>query len=164
MSDIRNQLKSQSLDQVLPSAFKQVGGVVFPDNSAVMNLNDLAQIVDSYRSVHAVAYGSPIPNTGAVKTGIENGEGLEPLDNEAYNILAISATNGGGAAPLEIEITISDVKVYAGALAPNQTIGLGDLPAVFPLTLVKGNALKFVVTSGTATDLTAKVAYNKTSQ
>lgn len=164
MSDIRNQLKSQSLDQVLPSAFKQVGGVVFPDKSAVVNLNDLAQIVNSYRSVHAPAYGSPIPNTGTVKTGIEDGEGLEPQDNEAYNILALEATNGGGAAPLEIKITISDVLVYAGAIAPSQTIGLGDLPAVFPLTLVKGNALKFSVSSGTATDLTAKVAYNKTSQ
>jgi hypothetical protein len=164
MSAIRNQLKSQSLDTVIPSAFKQVGGVVFPDTSAVMNLNDLTQIVNSYRSVHAIAYGSPIPNTGTVKTGIENGEGLEPLDNEAYNVLAISATNGGGAAPLEVEITISDVKMYAGAIPPNQTIGLGDLPAIFPFTLVKGNALKFTVTSGTATDLTAKVAYNKTCQ
>lgn len=164
MSEIRNQLKSQSLNQVLPSAFKQVGGVVYPDSSAVINLNDLFQIVNSYRAVHAPSYGSSIPNTGATAEGIEDGGGLEPSDNEAFNILAIEATNGGGLAPIEVTITIGDVLLYAGAIAPNQTIGLGDLPAIFPFVVVKGNALKFVVTSGTATDLSAKVAYNKTIQ
>lgn len=163
MSDIRNQLKSQSLDQVLPSAFKQVGGVVFPDASATINLNDLFQIVNSYRAVHAPSYGQSIPNTGLTAEGIEDGGGLEPADNEAYKILAIQASNGGGA-PVEFTLTVGDVLLTAGAIPPAGSIGVNELPAIFPMPIVKGNALKFTVTSGTASDFSAKIAYNKTSQ
>lgn len=163
MSDIRNQLKSQSLDQVLPSAFKQVGGVVFPDASATINLNDLFQIVNSYRAVHAPSYGQSIPNTGLRAEGIEDGGGLEPADNEAFKILAIQVSNGGGA-PVEYQLTVGDVLVVAGAIPPTGTVGVNELPAMFPFTIVKGNPIKFTVTSGTPSDFSAKIAYNKTSQ
>lgn len=164
MSEIRNQLKSQSLDQVLPSAFKQVGGVVFPDASATINLNDLFQIVNSYRAVHAPSYGHSIPNTGLVAEGIEHGGGLDASDNEAYKILAIEVSNGGGGAPIEFTMTIGGVLVAVGAIPPAQSVGTNELPAIFPFTIVKGNAIKFNVVSGTASDFSAKIAYNKTSQ
>lgn len=157
-------MKSQSLDQVLPSAFKQVGGVVFPDTSAVINMNDLAQIVNTYRAVHAPSYGASIPNTGVTAEGIENGGGLEPSDNEAYQVLAISVANGGGVAPLEFDITIGDVLVVAGAIPPAGQVGVNELPAIFPFTIVKGNPIKFSVTSGTTSDFSAKIAYHKVIQ
>jgi len=163
MSDIRNQLKSQSLDQVLPNAFKQVGGVVFPDASATINLNDLFQIVNSYRAVHAPSYGQSIPNTGLTAEGIEDGGGLEPSDNEAFKILAIQASNGGGA-PVEFTLTIGDVLITAGAIPPAGSVGANELPAIFPITIVKGNPIKFTVTSGTSSDFSAKIAYHKTLQ
>lgn len=163
MSTIRNQLKSQDLDTVIPSAFKQVGGVVYPDRSAIVALNDLFQIVNAYRSVHAVTYGNAIPNTGQVAEGIEDGQGLAATDNQVIQVNSISVTNAGLGA-LEVTISIGDCQLFAGAIPPSASIGKSDLQGIFPITIVKGAALKFVVTSGTASDFSAKVAYYESVQ
>ena len=161
---VRDNLKTLSASEVLASQITSASKVIRLSLEAIPDQVSANNIVEFFRSVHAPIYGATIPDTGAVATGIEDGEGLEPGNNECYQVLAIQVANGGGAAPLEVSITVSDVKIYAGAIAPNQTIGVGDLPALFPFILSKGNALKFTVTSGTASDMSAKVAYNKTVQ
>ena len=58
-NELRNLLKSQDLDTVKPTSFKQVGGVVFPDEGTAQDLQDFNQVVDSFKAVH-------LPTNGAV--------------------------------------------------------------------------------------------------
>ena len=95
---------------------------------------------------------------------MEDGDSLEPGNNECFQVLALQATNNGGGAPIEIKITIGTVQLFAGAIVPGQTIGVADTNLNFPFILAKGNPLKFEVTTGSSSDLSAKVAYNKTVQ
>jgi hypothetical protein len=160
---VRDNLKTLSASEVLASQITAASKVIRLSLEAIPDQLSANNIVEFYRSVHAPIYGATIPDTGLTASGIENGQGLEPGNNECFQVLAIQVTNGGGA-PLEVSVTIGDVKFYAAAIPPNTTIGVGDLPAIFPFILSKGNALKFTVTSGTASDLVASVAYNKTVQ
>lgn len=161
---VRDNLKTLTASSVLASQITSASKVIALSLEAIPDQLSANNIVEFFRSVHAPIYGNTIPDSGLTATGIENGQGLEPGTNECFQVLAIEATNGGGGAPLEVSITIGDVKFYAGAIPPNTTIGVGDLPGIFPFILSKGNALKFTVTSGTASDLVASVAYNKTVQ
>ena len=62
---LRNLLKSQTLDDVNPSAFKQVAGVVYPDEHAKEDLSDFVEVVHSYQATHLPAYGHSIPRSFA---------------------------------------------------------------------------------------------------
>ena len=161
---VRDNLKTLTASSVLASQITSASKAIALSLEAIPDQLSANNIVEFFRSVHAPIYGNTIPDSGLVANGIENGQGLEPGTNECFQVLAIQVTNGGGAAPLEVSITISDVKIFSGAIAPNQTIGVGDLPAIFPFILSKGNALKFNVTTGAASDMVASVAYNKTVQ
>jgi len=159
MSKIREQLRNPNLEELLVGAIQQVGKPSFPDKSGVMDLNALINIVDSWRSVHAIGYGNVLPNSGVLAENIADGGGLEPQDNEVYDVLAVSYSNGGGA-PVEVSMRLGDLAIVNLAVPPTGTTS-SELGALFPITLSKGNALKFVVTSGTSSDFTAKIAYNK---
>lgn len=159
MSRIRQQLRSQNIDDLLVSAIQQVGKPTFPDKAGVIDLDALNQIVNSWRSVHAPTYGNVQPNTGVLAENIPDGSGIEPGNNEVYDIIAVSFANGGGA-PIEVSMRLGDLVIVNIAVPPTGVTS-SELGAIFPLTLSKGNALKFVVTSGTSGDFTAKVAYNK---
>jgi hypothetical protein len=163
MSRVREQLRNQDLDTVIIDAFKQVGGVVFPDKAGVMDLNALISIVDSWRSVHVATFGNILPNSGVLAENIADGGGLEPQDNEVIHIQGISFANGGGA-PVEVQMRIGDLPMIALAVPPNGVSTSSEIMPARQLILSKGNALKFVVTSGTASDFSAKIAYNYSSK
>lgn len=156
-TEIRQQLRNQSLGDTLATTINTVGGRVFPDDLAVIDLNALNQIVSSWQSTHVQTYGEVLPNSGAIAEGIADGGGLSVADNEVLEVVAISCANAG-VGPLEITIGIGDLIVYAGAVPPTG-LSSSEIGAVFPMTLSKGLSLKFVVTSGTAADFSAKVAY-----
>lgn len=157
-TEIRQQLRNQDLDTLQTGTLNTVGGRIFPDDLAVIDLNALNQIVKSWQSTHVQTYGQVLPNSGSIAEGIADGGGLAPADNEVLDLVAISCANGGGA-PIEITIGIGDLIVFAGAVPPNGSLTSGEIGAIFPLTLSKGLSLKFVVTSGTSSDFSAKVAY-----
>jgi len=159
---VRDNLKTLNASEVLASQITNAAKVIRLSLEAIPDQVDANAIVEFYRSVHAPTYGNTIPNTGVQATGIENGEGLEPSDNEVFQVLAINLANSGGA-PVEVSVRIGDVTLIALAVPPTGTTS-NELGAIFPILLSKGNALKFVVTSGTATDFSASIAYNKTVQ
>lgn len=161
---VRDNLKTLSASEVLASQITSASKAIRLSLEAIPDQVSANNIVEFFRSVHAPIYGATIPDTGLTSSGIEDGGGLEPGSNECFQILAIQVANGGGLNPLEVSITIGDVQLFGGALAPNQTIGISDMNLNLPFILSKGNALKFIVTSGTPTDMSAKVAYNKTVQ
>ena len=158
-SIVREQLRNQSLADILTSSINTVGDRIFPDDMAVIDMLALEQIVSAWRSTHAQTYGNAIPNTGALTEGIADGGGIEPGNNEIINVLAISLGNSGGA-PVEVSVRLGDLPIVNLAVPPTGATS-SELGAIFPLVLSKGNALKFVVTSGTASDFSAKVATNK---
>ena len=157
-TEIRQQLRNQSLENLLTSTLNTVGDRIFPDDLAVLDLEALNQIVNSWRSTHAQTYGQVLPNTGAIAEGILDGGGIEPSDNEVMEIVGISASNSGGA-PITVSIRLGDLVIVNGVVDPTAGLASNDVAANLPLTLSKGLALKFVVTSGTASDFSAKVAY-----
>jgi len=160
MGEIVNQLKSQSLDDVLASAFKQVGGAVFPDNRALASLGELIHIVEAWRATHAISYGSPIPNEGAdysaspavVDTAVDL---VAPTTTESVLVNAISAVNTGGA-PVLGTITVGN-GVILTTFAANPG---SDTPVAlpYPLWVTKGAVLSATVTSGTPGDVTLKAS------
>ena len=49
MSEVANQLKSQTLDEVISTSFNTVGGRVFPDLNASLDILDLVKIVNAHK-------------------------------------------------------------------------------------------------------------------
>lgn len=157
-TEIRQQLRNQTFEDLLITSINTVGDRVYPDDMAVLDMEALTQIVDTWRATHAITYGQVLPNTGAIAEGIADGGGLEPLNNQVIDVVAISLANAGGA-PIEVSVRLGDLQLINLAVAPAGATS-SELGAIFPLTLSKGLALKFVVTSGTASDFSAKVAYS----
>lgn len=156
-TEIRQQLRNQNIDALLTSAINTVGGRIFPDDLAVIDMDALNQIVSAWRSTHASTYGQVQPNTGVLAEGIADGGGIAPGDNEVIEVVAASMANAG-AAPLDVDVKIGDLILNTINIPPGETVKSIDFQ-VFPLTLSKPLSLKFAVTTGTASDFSAKVAY-----
>lgn len=157
-TEIRQQLRNNTLGDTLATTINTVGGRVFPDDLAVIDLDALNQIVGSWQSTHVQTYGEVLPNSGAIAEGIADGGGIAPNDNEVLDIVAIDCANAGGA-PIEFTLSVGDLAIINTAIPPNGGITSSELGALFPMTLSKGLSLKFTVTSGTESDFSAKVAY-----
>ena len=156
-TEIRQQLRNQSLEDLQVGSINTVGDRIFPDDMAILDMEALQQIVSAWRATHSPNYGQILPNTGAIAEGIADGGGLEPGNNEVIDVVGISLANAGGA-PVEVNVQIGDL-ILIGLAVPPTGASSSEIGAIFPLTLSKGLALKFVVTSGTASDFSAKVAY-----
>ncbi len=135
MRDLRNQLKSQTLDEVNPSAFKQVGGVVFPDATAARNLADFMEIVEAYKAVHLPTNGTlPIPRStlGAQVTLLDTKQEVDLLtaaNDEVLEIISISAKNAD-----------TNFETSGGALFINNA-AVADLPALDKYTKQLGGVI-----------------------
>lgn len=116
-TEIRQQLRNQTLEDLLISSINTVGDRIYPDDMAVLDMEALTQIVDSWRSTHAITYGQVLPNTGVIAEGISDGGGLEPLDNQVIDIIAISLANSGGA-PVEVTVSLGDLPIAQGVAVP----------------------------------------------
>lgn len=158
-TEIRQQLRNQSLEDLLTSSLKTVGNRIYPDDLAIIDMIALQQIVEAWRSTHVQTYGNVLPNSGVIVESIADGGGIEPSNNQVIDITGISCANGGGAAPIEFEVRLGDLPLNGQAIAPSSTVKSTDFGSLLPLTLSKGTALKFVVTSGTSGDFSAKIAY-----
>lgn len=156
-TEIRQQLRNQSLKNLLTSTINTVGERIFPDDLAVLDLEALNQVVNSWRSTHVPTYGNVIPNTGAVLEGVVAGSGISASDNEVLEIVAVSMANSGGA-PIECNLQLGDLILQSIAIAPTGTT-TSELGNLFPMTLSEGITFKFVVTSGSSGDFSAKIAY-----
>lgn len=167
MSEIANQLKSQTLGEVVASSFETVGSRVFPDINASNDILDLIKIVDSWRATHAQTYGNVLPNSGQGESFDGTTDTiLAPGDNEVISIQALSLENIG-LADIGYELSLGDGLTFS-ALYNVGTISSGEKVAFAPdfkdLKLAKGYTLNLTVTSGTAIDLIGNVAYVNTCQ
>lgn len=167
MGEIRNQLKSQSLEAVDPDSFNSVGGRVFPDDTSIQDQLDLEQIVKAWSAVHAPTYGNPIGQSSADFTaaglgGEQEVDVVTAVKSEVYRIQGIAVANGGGAAPVVCKVLIGQCALTMDLTgAPSTTT---PFPLTQPVFVDLNSPLKFAVISGTATDATLIVNAIKVSQ
>jgi hypothetical protein len=166
-SEIRNQLKNQSIQDVDPAAFETVGGRVFPDQPSIQDQMALTQIAELWKSAHTPTYGSPIGRSSLSTTAA--GQGGEATVNvltaeksQVYRVQAIALQNGGGAAPVVAKVSIGDVPLVMDLTgAPSTTT---PFPLSQPVFVDLNSPLSFAVLSGTATDAVLLVNAIKVSQ
>jgi len=159
MSELSNQLNSQTLGDVLPSAFKQVGAAVFPDSGTVGGLNAFRDIVHSWVATHSPLNGSVVPSTGTefevtaavVDTAVDL---VAPAAQEVIQINGVCIVNGGGA-PATVVIKVGEKTVIDSVIANPASTTVPTGVFLPQLTLCAGQSLTITVTSGTATDITA---------
>ena len=166
MSEIRNQLKSQSLGAVAPSSLLQVGGQIFPDDAAVGNMLDFQQIVQAFQAVHQPSFGSPIAGSNAVAEGTGQGTMLQAQsDNEVYRIDTIFLNNTG-AAPITAVIRLGTAPINSTMDSMNNQVlqPSGNALIMGPFFMDSITSLGAVVTDGTEGDLEWFVKYSKVSQ
>ena len=162
-SEIRQQLRNQTLDGLLTTTIGTVGGRIFPDDLAVLDLDALNQIVKSWQSTHVPTYGQVLPNSGANDDSITDGYTIGANDNEVIEIIACHIVNGGGSDPITVQFSIGPaiakyVTIDAGGIATSADIGL------FPLVLSSPNDLQIDVVEGSGGDLVGKIAYQYRSK
>ncbi len=154
--EIQNQLKSQDLQTVSPSAFAQVGNPIFPDSSTVEGLQVLRHVVLSWASVHAPTYGHPIPQSGAVETVTGTSGTLLSLDNNATALIQrIECESVGGSI---VTISVGGLVQTEFAVAPATASNALDGKQLF--TIDTNQDLTFTATETT----TVKVGYALTVQ
>lgn len=165
MGEIRNQLKSQNLGDLLPSSIEQVGGQIFPDNTTIQDQLDFAQIIRAWSSVHNPSYGTPIGRTGATASKDGNETLLQLSKSQVAKLQFIQFKNSGGV-PVEVELLIGGVEVGVDASGAIFTAVNGGETLSFALSAyVDANLPVSVnVSSGTASDVTTKLTYILTSQ
>jgi len=160
MSELQNQLKNQSLDELLPSSLKEVAGVVFPDERADMDLNTFASIVDHWRSVHVPSYGQPIAGTVETKQ-ITGAEGFFPASNEVYKLQGFTFEN---TSPQSV---VFNFKVGSFPILANTTVAgnASSTPTLLPsLFFDKASPLSFEILSGLGSSLEATFLLVKVAQ
>lgn len=162
MTRVQEQLRNQSLDDVSLSAFKQVGGVIYPDASANSNLKAFNSILQAFQNVHLPTFSQIIPNTatkvehtptitGAFETVVN------PSTNQVIEVQAFQIVNSS-VAPVSFQIGCSDVACYQQVADPTATytVQLQRLPR---FTSGQGH-LVFNQIDGSVGDLTVTVVYS----
>lgn len=160
MSDLRNLLKGQTIDDTTADQVHTIGGRVFLDQSGVPSLRDFAEIVQAWRGVHALAYGGPIGGTDAVTTHNMQTDNVEavltPTGTAVHRVVAVQVANGGGA-PMTAQIYVggANLGVQEININPSEEAGFLLNSDVF---IGNSTPLGVKITSGSATDATVKIA------
>ena len=154
--EIQNQLKSQNLQSVLPSAFAQVGNPIFPDSSTVEGLQVLRHVVDSWSATHAPLYGHPIPASGATASATgTSGTVLTLTQNQIAQIQRIECESSGAAV---VTVTVGGLVQTEAALAPGTKTNILDGKQMF--TVDSNQPIAFTADEST----TVKIGYALTVQ
>ena len=172
VDEVRNQLKSQSIQAVDPVSFETVGGRVFPDEPTIQDQKALSDIVSTWQASHAPTYGNPIGQSSVTfqKAGA-SGEAvvtvIEAVKSQVWRVQGIAIANAGGAAPVVCKILLGDLTLTIDATGnPSGTTPVSSQNGVmtFPIFVDLNSPLKFAVTSGAGTDATLIVNAIKVSQ
>jgi len=155
--ELRNLLKDQSLNDVAPSAFAQVGGVVFPDQGAAFSLADFGTIVEAFRHVHLPTYGSAIPKSAATSSVNSDGTLLATSGNAVAVVQAIQITTTG-ADPSTVQLRLNGVLVSSPTADPADT---QPVALSYPLVVDSGSSL---TVANSSADITLVCSYYLISQ
>tara|TARA_R110000803_G_scaffold4729_1_gene15803 strand:+ start:409 stop:912 length:504 start_codon:yes stop_codon:yes gene_type:complete len=166
VDELRNQLKSQDLSNLLASSVSNVGGSVFPDEPAAVDIEVFTSIIEAWQKVHVPSYGTPIAGSFVVASVDGSETILTPSTNQVARVQAIACENTGGAAPIIVNLVLGSTVIASNIRVDPLSITelSSQVPALFPIYLDKSLPLSISVTSGTAADLTTEGIYSLTSQ
>ena len=128
MSQLRNQLKDITFDDLTAAQIQLVGGRVYADSASRENVNDLVNVQKAWQAVHTPTVGQFIPQTGVwVTNEVSTGEEIliQATGNEVIDASYVGMYNGTagtltfsawleGANPLERMFFCVDENVQAG--------------------------------------------------
>ena len=164
MSETQTYFQNITLSGFTVDQIKKYGELLSLEAKNIGNIQDLNRYHGVYVAQHAPTYGQAIPVTSEIvqKTATDDNTQtlLSASNQEIYQIQAITVTHAG-AAPAEVEILVNDFVFLKSAANPT-----GDTVFTLPYTITIDSALdlNFKVTSGTATDITAKALVCKVVQ
>ena len=162
MGVIRDQLQTLTGAELLASQLSTAGGQAFVSANAKPTQTDLADVVDFWRNVHAVAYGQPIPSSSKTVTGNASSPAVfTPASNETAYLTAMSVTNGSGTDASEVVLSIGGAVVMQAAVPPNTTQPFIGFQGLNPgILVVGGQAITLTQTGATASDVSYALAYS----
>lgn len=176
MSEVGNQLKSQTLGDVEAQSFNIVGGRVFPDINATTDFMDLVKIVDAYRATHNPNYGTHIPNSAKISfqegvAGITKFKdvltGTTDLfeDRKTYKVMAMDVTNLGlGAITVDLGI-VNSTGDFVKISSTSPGSGAQASVDIKSLTTFDSSVQPaFIVSSGFPADAFMQIAYAELTQ
>jgi len=163
VGEMRDTLQTLTGETLLPTYLNSAGSSVFVGN-AENSQTELGRITEFYRSVHAISYGSSIPNTGTSITHVIGDVSTEeevgvPATQETWLLSAISATNTG-LAPVTVELRLEGACFCVVVCAPNEQTPITNLPS-WPIA--KGQSLQAFQRDGSSGEITIRVSYCKAS-
>ena len=183
--ELRDLLKSQSLDNVAPSSFQSVGGVVFPDRPAKFDLNDFVEVVNAFKAVHLPTNGAcPIPGSTSFTTvtQADTSDGVTLLTagaNEVLEIMSVYATVANDYGLTTGRLTMNDYPIAnlgdidgrtssSGAMifgnSIDETSNNKQVVTPSPLYLNGGDYLGIVTKNTPSSSLTWGIVYRKVMQ
>ena len=156
--EIQNLLKSQDLGTVKPSAFKQVGDPIFPDQAATQGMATVREVVDTFRAVHSPAFGSIIPQTGTTVSIVgDSGQLLALNNNEIARIFIVSVSPT--TLPESVTVFVDGQPYVTGSTDPLAASNL--LSGQQPLFVDSNQVVTYTAVSATQT---VSIVYNLVSQ
>mgnify|MGYP003137269551 CR=1 FL=1 len=164
MSRTQTYFQNTNLSGFTVAQIKQYGELLSLEPKNIGNIKDLAQYHQVYLAQHAPTFGNAIPVTSKIaqKTATDDNNQvlLTATGQEVYEVQAITITHAGGS-PAEVEILVGTFVLLKSAANPS-----GDTVFTLPykFTIDANLDLGFKVTSGTATDITAKALVCKVVQ
>ena len=164
MSRTQEYFQNTNLSGFTVAQIKQYGELLSLEPKNIGNISDLAKYLQVYHAQHAPIYGQHIPVTSEIvqKTATDDNTQtlLSAAAQEVYDIQAITITHAGGS-PAEVEILVNDFVFLKSAANPS---GSTVFTMPYKITIDSSLDLNFKVTSGTATDITAKALVCKVVQ
>ena len=183
--ELRDLLKSQSLNNVAPSSFQSVGGVVFPDRPAKFDLNDFVEVVNAFKAVHLPTNGAcPIPGSTSFTTvtQADTSDGVTLLTagaNEVLEIMSVYATVANDYGLTTGRLTMNDYPIAnlgdidgrtssSGAMifgnSIDETSNNKQVVTPSPLYLNGGDYLGIVTKNTPSSSVTWGIVYRKVMQ
>ena len=154
-STIRDALQGQTLEGFDAAQFEALGAKLYYSLGSAMNQVDIHTMVQTFRSVHAPAYGQFIPQSGAwTEDGVGNSlvDLISPSNNEVYGVGMIGLLNPT-LGSLDITITLWDILEEKSVVISEQTLTAGEEKALSPTLfggtlLIDSNAKLTAIASG----------------
>jgi|TARA_R110000824_G_C15157934_1_gene671629 hypothetical protein len=161
VDELRNQLKSQDLSNLLASSVANVGGSVFPDEPAAVDIQVFSSIIQAWQKVHVPSYGTPIAGSFVQTTHAGAKTLIEPGTNEVAQVQQINLENAGGAAPIGVILLTGSTVLITTEIQPSETLSIQSPPTVglLPVYVDKSCPLSVVVASGDPDDLVSTTVY-----
>ena len=168
IADIRGQLQTLTGAELLASQLSAAGGKAFVSANAKTTQTDMNDVTEFWRSIHVPTYGNPIPNSGAtvVSTIDANPVVLQVATNEVATLQAMILTNGNGANPATVTLTIDSVIFLQMDVPPSSTMVAIGFTGLEPgsMQAVGGQQIAANVSGVSASDLSYALSYCRTSQ